>query len=230
MGVKKLNPDNFIIDDLEIIGIFKSFFQTKEKLWSWQQKFNAQGIRPVHFCMIRKIDVIKKFIEIVPNNSSGFKFTPGEEIFIFSRERGLAVKIKPREMEGPYLVIPLPTRLSKLAPDFVSKISLVEADNEEANLTNRAAPRKKAGEKMATIKKLGDAEGQVNFFDLYDISPGGMGFTVEDPAEFAKGETVQLIAIDGKALPKPVEGTITAVRQMDDEFGGDLFKVGVKFG
>ena len=102
----------FITDDLEIIGIFKEFARSRKNLWAWQQNVDQNGKRPVHFITIKKVDPIKKTIIVFPNNSDGFRFTKGSEIFLFCSDRGFAIKTPVRELEKDFITIPLPARLN----------------------------------------------------------------------------------------------------------------------
>lgn len=222
----------FITDDLEIIGIFKEFVRSRKHLWAWQQTPDATGKRPVHFITVKKVDAIKKTIYVVANNTDGFRFTKGAEIFLFCADRGLAIKTPMRELEKEYITIPLPMRLNVLSKEFLEKIELVERENEENNLHKRAAPRSQAKSgQLVGIDKI-DEEGKVlraDLFPLYDISAGGVGFKVHDPAEFTAGDRIRVTHVDGKPLGKPLIGIVMAVRQMEDEII-DTFKIGVKFG
>ena len=221
----------FITDDLEIIGIFKEFAKSRKHLWAWQQNPDASGKRPVHFIHIKKVDVIKKTIVVMPNNADGFRFTKGAEIFLFCSERGLAIKTPVRELEKDYLTIPMPMRLNLLSKEFLEKIELVEKENEESNLHKRTAPRSQAKSgQFVGIDKIDENHKVIraDLYELYDISAGGVGFKVHDPAEFATGDLIRVSHVDGKPLGKPLVGSVVAVRQMEDELT-DTFKIGVKF-
>lgn len=221
----------FITDDLEIIGIFKELAKNRKHLWAWQQNPDTTGKRPVHFIIVKKVDAIKKTIVVYANNADGFRFTKGSEIFLFCSERGLAIKTPVRELEKEYLTIPLPVRLNLLSKEFLTKIELVEKENEESNKHKRAAPRSQAkGDQFVGVDKINDAGETLRseLYTLYDISAGGVGFKVHDPAEFATGDRIRVTHVGGKLLPKPLTGNVMAVRQMDDEVL-DTFKIGVKF-
>lgn len=227
-----MGPKNkFITDDLEIIGTFKAFKTVKSKLWAWQQKTNEKGLRPVHFIRVQKVDPIKKIIIFCPINADEFKFFKDEEIFIFSSDKGMAFKTPIRTMQAGILSVAMPKRLNFLSADFLAKIEIVEKDNEEINLHKRQAPRKQAkGDQIIGLKKLSVSGEEIKegFYYLYDISAGGMGFKIEDPAEFEVGERVCLYSIDGNNLPKKIYGIVMSVRQMEEK-KAHVFKVGVKF-
>tara|TARA_R110000868_G_scaffold42681_8_gene144062 strand:- start:380 stop:1066 length:687 start_codon:yes stop_codon:yes gene_type:complete len=222
----------FITDDLEIIGIFKEFAKSRKCLWAWQQNLDESGKRPVHFITIKKVDPIKKTIIVFPNNSDGFRFTKGSEIFLFCSDRGLAIKTPVREFEKDFITIPLPARLNVLSKEFLQKIELVERENEDRNKHKRAAPRSQAKTgQLVGIDRIDEYEQTIrsDLHSLYDISAGGMGFMVHDPAEFAVGDLVRVTHVDGKKLPKELIGSVVAVRHLEDEVI-DTFKIGVKFG
>ncbi|GAB4414334.1 MAG: hypothetical protein OHK0056_21120 [Bacteriovoracaceae bacterium] len=227
---KVQDDKKFITDDLEIIDLFRYFAKTKEKLWAWQNKKDEKGFRPVHFAIIKKFDPLKKFIEFVPNNSNGFRLREKEEIYIFSKTRNLAFKAIAREMGKEFLIIGTPKHINILSEELAAKLSIVEKEDEESNLTKRTVPRKSAKDgQMVSVERI-DQEGvrsKLMMYGLYDISQGGMGFRVSDPAEFLKGDIVEVVEIDGKPLPKRIVGIVVAVREMEDEF--ETFKVGVQF-
>lgn len=221
----------FITDDLEIIGIFKEFVKSKKHMWAWQQNPDASGKRPVHFITVKKVDPIKKTIVVYANNSDGFRFTKGAEIFLFCSNRGLAIKTPVRELEKEYLTIPLPARLNLLSKEFLEKIELVEKENEDNHKHKRGAPRSQAKSgQLVGIDKLSDNGSilRTDLYSLYDISAGGMGFKVHDPAEFTTGDLIRVTHVDGKLLGKALTGVVMAVRQMEDEIL-ETFKIGVKF-
>lgn len=222
--------ENYVIsDDMEIYGILKSMSQRKEKLWSWQVKNENDSKRSVHYAIIRKVDPIKKTIEIVPNNSSGFRFKPGQDLFLYSTQKGIALKINIREFDPFYITFTTPSRLNVLSKDFLTNIELVEKEDESSNKHKRNVPRiRPKADQIVTIKKLALAGGAMKFYQLYDISQTGMGMVVDDPAEFELMEKIEVLAINNKDLPKVLKGEVVAIRQMGDE-GSDQFKVGVKF-
>lgn len=228
---KKVQDEKkYITDDLEIIDLFRFFTKTKEKLWVWQNKKDENGYRPVHFAVIRKYDPLKKFIEFSPNNSNGFRLRDKEEIYIFSKSRNIAFKAVARELGKEFIIVTTPKHLNILSEELASKLTIVEREDEDSNLTKRSVPRKSAKDgQMVGVERI-DQNGERSkllMYGLYDISQGGMGFRVNDPAEFMKGDTVEVVEVDGKPLPKRLSGTVMAIREMEDEF--ETFKVGVQF-
>lgn len=228
MEARKINPE-FITDDLEIIDLFRMIHKSKEKLWTWQQVPNETGVRPVHFSKIRKVNPIKKTIEIEPTNKSGYRFSEEHEIFLYSRSKNIAIKFKAKWTDTHYIIFNIPIRLNLLSEELSQKISIIEKENEEANKHKRTAPRKKTNSGFVMlIKNFEENPNQKPvFYDLYDVSSGGMGVKVEDPAEFIKGMKVKITSISGKDLAKTIQGEVMSVREMPED---DSFKVGVKFG
>lgn len=216
-----------ITDDLEIIDFFRVLHKSKERLWLWQQRLNDQGERPVHFCVLRKLDVLKKSVELTPLTDEGFTFGSKDlELFLYSRKRNIAFKFVPRELEDHYIMLALPAKLNFLSEDLAAKISLVETENEEENLHRRQQPRKAAGEKQTvTLTKEGD-QGKGKQYALYDISAGGLALKSPDPGLFSKGEKLIALKINDQELPNPVKCKVVSVRHIIDD---DLFKVGVQF-
>lgn len=212
-----------ITDDLEIIDFFRVLAKSKERLWLWSQ--NPEG-RTVHFCQVRKLDVLKKTIELTPLTENGFSFPSKEaEIFLYSRARNMAVKFKARELEGHYILLSLPPRVNHLSEELARKINLVEEENESGMEAKRGQPRKQLGEKQ-TAQLFLNGKPKVLKFDLYDISAGGLALKSPDPGAFAKGDTIEVFSINGKELPKRLKGKVMSVRHIVED---DLFKIGVQF-
>ena len=226
--------ENYVIsDDMEVYGFLKAMAARKEKLWSWQSRDENDGTsRAVHYAIIRKVDLIKKTIEIVPNNSTGFRFSADKDLFLYSTVKGVALKIKIREFDPFYITFSTPPRLNVLSKDFLTNIELVEKENEVANKHKRNVPRvKPKAMQGVSINKITASNKLMKFYQLYDISAGGMGMLVDDPAEFEVGEKLEVLSINEKDLPKPITGQVMAIRQMseDESEFSDQFKVGVKF-
>lgn len=224
------NPQ-LITDDLEIIGIFKAFMQRKEKLWTWQSTAELKGKRVVHYSIVKRVDPLKKLIELKPNNRSGFRFTSGDEIFLFSKIRSIAIKLKVREMGPEYIVLALPAKLNLIHGDFLRNIELVEKENEGANKHLRAVPRLQANEEqLVGVRRSSASESDyrpLEFYELHDMSQGGLSFHVSDPAEFTVGDYVQIDHLNGKELKARIEAKVASVRVLEE--ADDLFKVGVAF-
>ena len=215
-----------IDDDLEIIDILKALKNEREKLWLWQPKGTSES-RAVHYGVIRRCDIMKKLIEIVPTRAKGFKFSSPRELFLFSERRCIACKVKVQEYEGGYLTFVLPDRMNLMPGDFLEKFKIVEPENEQKFSHLRQLPRRAAkGGQMLGLLREDEESDRLDYFSLYDISQGGMGFRAEDPGEFLVGDKVIAVEIDGKPLPKKLRGEVVAVRQMEDE---NNFKIGVKF-
>jgi hypothetical protein len=224
------NPQ-LITDDLEIIGIFKAFMQRKEKLWTWQTAATGKSRRVVHYSIVKRVDPLKKTIELKPNNRSGFHFTSSDEIFLFSKVRSIAIKLKVREMGPEFIVLVLPVKLNTIHGDFLKNIELVEKENEDAHKHMRTVPRVVAlEEQLVGIRRKTDSESQyqpLEFYGLHDMSQGGLSFHVSDPAEFTVGDTVQVEHLNAKELKTALAGKVASVRLLEDN--EELFKVGVAF-
>lgn len=218
-----------ISDDMEIHGLLKAILKTKERLWIWQKK-RGDGTRPVHYATIKRVDQIKKTVVIQPNNTTGFRFDPKEPVFIYSQDRFIAFKVPVREYDKFYISFSLPGRINHLDSEWINGLELVEREDENSNLHKRAQQRVSAqNDQIVSVRKISgtDVASRPQFYMLYDMSKGGMGFKMDDPAEFVPGDRIEVLGIDGKELPKKLRGTVKAVRQMDDLLKS--FKVGVQF-
>ncbi len=217
-----------ISDDIEIIGVFKFFINSKEKVWVWQKNINPHtGKRTVHMAIVKKIDYEKRTIEIRPNNKGGFKFDDAEEIFFYSVTRFIAAKVNVKIQENSHLIFAIPERLNILDQNVITRIGIVEREEETKFKHLRTIARKDAKDnQVVTIKRFNGQEVRTHI--LHDISGGGMGFIVDDPGEYEIGESIEIENIDGKPLSKVVTGRVVAMRQLDDRELGE-FKIGVEF-
>lgn len=216
-----------ITDDLEIIDFIRVLHKSKENLWIWQQLPNEKGERPVHFCHVRKFDVLKKLIELTPKADEGFSFqTKDADLFLYSRKRNTAFKFRPRELEGHYIMLSVPEKLNHLSEDLAAKISLVEEENESENQHLRQQPRKSAGENQ-TVTLAKEQEGaRPKQYHLYDISAGGLALKTPDPGIFKKGDELSISSINAQPLPQKIKARVVSIRHMIED---DLFKVGIQF-
>lgn len=217
-----------ITDDLEVHDILRGIVRNKEKLWAWQKNGDK---RIVCHCFIRKVDVIKKFCEIIPIKSNQFKFNEENDIFIHSKERRLAIKVNNIiEFDSMFIRFTLPSTINQVEEDFLDKIELVEKENEHENIHKRYTKRKKIkDEKLTGLYKQVDEEGILGFYVIGDVSSGGMSFFVDDPSEFENGQELNLISVGERDFKKPVAAIVRSIRQVEDEYEETRFKVGIQF-
>lgn len=216
----------FITDDLEIIDFLRVLMKSKEKLWIWQQVEGDLSERPMHFCTLRKFDVLKKNLELTPLTEEGFTFKKdSKELFLYSRKRNIAFKFTPREFESHYIMLGMPVRLNYLSEDLAAKLSFVEQENEDAEMHRRQQPRKVAGDKQ-TVRLVREGQSKNQQFNLYDISAGGLALRCPDPGIFKKGDKLTIVSINQAPLAQEITGKVVSIRHMIED---DLFKVGVQF-
>lgn len=229
MSKETKGPVNEAIeDDLEIIGIFKAFLQRKEKLWVWQKSPDGKSQRVVHYALVKKIDSIKKMIELRPNNTNGFLFAdPKLPLYVYSNKRCVALKSQMRECTKEFISIPLPKRLNGISGEQLQNLELIEKENEQQFQHQRQSPRLLAKEDqvLALKRKTENSTTPIQHYKLYDMSQGGLAFEVYDPTEFIKDEELIFVSLAGKMFQKEIHGRVVSVRQMSD----DTFKVGVEF-
>lgn len=103
-------------------------------------------------------------------------------------------------------------------------LSLDEEDKLFAD--KRESPRvRPKTQKLVKVVKKGESE--FNFFDLFDLSRGGMSFVTTIPDNYPKGSEIFITGFDAFDLDDPLVGTVMSHRQLDDaEYD---VKVGVKF-
>jgi hypothetical protein len=223
---KETGPQ-LVTDDLEIIDLFRLLHRDKEKLWLWQQIPNEEGDRPVHYCLIKKVDVLKKMITLTPLTQEGFTFKKSQkELFLYSKTKNIATKISPREIDPAYIFFPIPEKINALSEELAAKINLVEKENESENSHKRSQPRKQAtGKQTIRAYKEGNDK-KILPYTLYDISAGGLALKTIDPGMFKQGDFITIVSINAKELEMVISGEVVSVRHMEEE---DVFKVGVRF-
>jgi hypothetical protein len=180
----------------------------------------------MHFCTLRKFDVLKKNLELTPLTEEGFTFKKdSKELFLYSRKRNIAFKFTPREFESHYIMLGMPVRLNYLSEDLAAKLSFVERENEDAEMHRRQQPRKIAGDKQ-TVRLVREGQSKNQQFNLYDISAGGLALRCPDPGIFKKGDKLTIVSINQAPLAQEITGKVVSIRHMIED---DLFKVGVQF-
>lgn len=218
--------EDFLSDDLEIINIFKKLLCRGTRVWLWQNPEEKGGKRHAHYAVVKRYDVLEKYIEVRPIEGAQFRFTPKRPVFLLSDDCGVAFQLKVRKFEPLFIAFETPDKLKEVSDDFKRGLQIVEREDEEKFSHMRTAPRKSAGTDKSIGITKGAAEGTPTYYFLYDISSGGMGFLTEDPGEFSVGDSLVAHAIDGNPLPKALHGEVVAVRNLEDSAS---FKVGVRF-
>lgn len=199
----------------------------EEKVWLWQESLEDFEKPLVHFGSLFKYDDTKGIGEIKPTSEDGFTFRPEMEINLYCPGYTLWFKFESREVRERKVTFNRPDRMSKLDPEFIQQLELIEIENEKENMHMRQAPRRQAkGEKRVGVQKATDPLERIREYHLYDMSKSGAGFIVDNPALYERGQKIILLSLDGKALDVPLRGRIMGVRQMDDD---EQFKVGIMF-
>lgn len=219
-----------IVDDLEIIGILKKLAMNKIKLWIWQDVSLPSGERRriVQYSLIQKVDPIKNIFFLKPSSKNGFKFEENILIYLLANKRAVAFSIMPREMGTQFVIAQIPKKMTNVESEFIDKIELIEKEDEAkySHLRQNTRKQLKAGQ-LVGVRRVGmNGEiGILNFYDLFDVSSGGMGFCVDDPSELNVDEVILVESIDGSTLAKSLELVVKSVRQLEDS----IFKVGLEF-
>lgn len=117
---------------------------------------------------------------------------------------------------------------SKHDQDFLNNefdhLSVDEEDKMFADKRESPRVRPKVQKIVKLVKK---GEDSVNFFDLFDLSRGGMSFVTSIPDHYPKGTEVKIVGFDTFDLDDPLIGTVMSVRPIDGS-GIDV-KIGIKF-
>ncbi len=111
-------------------------------------------------------------------------------------------------------------------PDKISTVDTVINLNEDEQFAHkRAAPRARPSvDKKVTLHVQGrDSDSKT--FVLFDLSRGGLSFTISGKDLFQKNDLLEVTAFDDKPVDPPMIGIIRSIR----EEGMDEFRVGVQF-
>ncbi|MBF0297082.1 MAG: PilZ domain-containing protein [Oligoflexia bacterium] len=115
------------------------------------------------------------------------------------------------------------TELLKISSATLSK----EEREEQYYKEKRGSTRKQIkGDKHARIFKKNDENSVPEYYQLLDLSQGGIAFVCEDKNEFKPGAIIVIDEITGSSISNAVEGEVRSVRTRDEETG---YKVGVRF-
>lgn len=213
-----------ITDDLEIIDLLKVIASSKERVWLWQNI----GERTVYQATLRKVDQIKKLVQINPTAQKGFQFESKDNVFLYSENKLIATKLSIREVESDYIVFSLPKKIMQVSESFVDGLELVERENEGAHAHERSHDRNEIhGEKFVKISFQHEPPSKGTIYYLNDISAGGMSFRVDDPGAFHKGDLIEVSEMHGKVLDTTMKGEVMSVRELSA--AGTHYKVGVRF-
>ena len=218
-----------IYDDLEIIDYLRVFLRTRERLWLWQIKDQINESRTIQLATLKKLNIIKKSMYLESISREDFRFHLKKDIVVYSRNKNLIFKVRPKQVDINSIILPLPQKMSLLSERFASLINIIEKENEEIHRHKRSHARKQAQSlQFAFIRKLtcdGRSE-DTQQIKLYDISPSGIGLRSDHSQEFEKGSRLMLMGINTKMLSRPLSGTVMSVRYMEEE---NFYKIGIQF-
>lgn len=213
-----------IKDDLEIIDILKAIQTSKEKVWIWQNV----GERVVQHALLKKVDSIKKLVQIHPTATKGFNISSRDNVFLYSQNKLIATKLSVREIEKDFIVFSLPQKIMRVNESFVDGLKFVEVDNEEAHSHERTHNRQEiGGDKFIKVNFENEPTAKGEIYFLGDISQSGLSFRIDDPGSFHKGDLLEFSEMNGKELDPLMKGEVMSVRELPEMPG--MFKVGVRY-
>jgi hypothetical protein len=213
-----------ITDDLEIISILKTIQSSKEKVWLWQNI----GERIVQLALLKKVDQIKKLVQIHPTAAKGFHFSSKDNVFLYSQNKLIATKISIREVDKDYIVFTLPQKMMKVTESYVDGLQFVEKEDEQAHTHERSFNRQEIiSEKFIKVSFQNEPLKKGDIYFLGDISQSGLSFKIDDPGAFHRGDLLSFSELNGKTLNPAMKGEVMSVRELPDAPG--MFKVGVRY-
>ncbi|MBT3234349.1 MAG: PilZ domain-containing protein [Bdellovibrionales bacterium] len=228
--------DKVVRDDWEIIKFFSALQNTKERIWLWQKK-DADEIDStrsgrenisVHFAQVKKIDTVKQVFCLLPARGGTFRFNRREPIFFYSPKSGMGSRMDVIEASDEYLYLKPPKQLTVIPKQLFNRLEVVEQECEEDYLERRRAARTKPKKtRNAGLHFTRESSNPLSYFEIYDMSSGGMGLVINDPGIFQPGDLITVVKVDDQDLPELIFGEIVSIRKFPD--CDDLFKAGVKF-
>lgn len=111
---------------------------------------------------------------------------------------------------------------------FETELSFIELDAEdEKYASKRAAPR--ARPPQGKMVKVGSSENpsDFDFYSLFDLSRGGVGFLSVTEDEFEIGAQINILGFDSNEFDRPMVAQVKAIRETDET--KSLFKIGCAF-
>ena len=219
----------FITDASGIVDLLQLLNKNEENIWIWQDAPKEK--RKIYLGIVKGIDSIKEEFCIIPASyDTTFHFQEHTIISLYSKKQKMILRTEYQNLDMDQVVLKIPTKVGVLSEKLAKEFDLIEKENEADHLTQRQFKRKPATkEQSVTLEKIDEEENSIGLavYILYDISPGGMGFRVEDMAAFKKGDRIRVLEINRKTTPKKLQGTITSLKRIDEE--SDSVKVGVQF-
>ena len=115
-------------------------------------------------------------------------------------------------------------------PEPKTEESPQESDDPAVDYTAiRSAPRgKSSGDQVVeVVYTSGPRLGEKGYFELYDLSVGGLSFIVFDEEEIPKGTTLNITNLGGAEKNPPLKAEAVSFSELGAETGE--FKIGLKF-
>lgn len=209
-----------ITDSLKIINILNKLKFNKTQFWSWQKKDKERNLQ---FLSIQMIDFYKKTITVTPfySDKVEISFIKNKPIYLCDKKLGYTFKSEIQYIENHFMILKYPQMINIAKNDLVDKIEIIEKENEESHIHERAHERKQPQSFQFIEVKKNDSS-KINFCQLHDLSQGGLSFITDIPSLFSKGEEIKI-----RISEKPITGIVTSTKELPNQYNS--FKVGVQF-
>lgn len=219
-----MSEESVIKDPAQIIEVFKAGLRDQNKFAVWQEEKGSTRGQP--FCWGRIIGIKKEGLEIKLEYVKKVRINQKGPVYIFGYESNLLCKVPISKMGLNLLIVPIPSELLKVDVDYLEKKNIISKEDEKKFMIQRAEKRSKSeGNNFTQFKMSGLYQKKSKKFRLYDLSPNGLSFLIQNPEGFEVDEEIEIININQKEFEPPLLGEIRSVRSMDD----GQFKVGILF-
>jgi len=219
-----LSDEAVITDSLKIIEAFKAGLRDQTKFAVWQEEKGTTRGQP--FCWGKIIGIKKEGLEIKLEYVKKVRINPKNLVYIFGYKSSLLCKLPITKMGLNLLIVPFPKEFLKVDEDYLEKKNVISKEDEKKFMIQRAEKRSRSeGDNYTKFKKVGVYQKKSKKFRLYDLSPNGLSFLIQNPEGYEVQDLIEIININQKEFEPPLKGVIRSIREMDD----GQFKVGIEF-
>lgn len=219
-----MSDEAIIKDQGQIIEIIKSGLKDQNKFAVWQEEKGSTRGQP--FCWGKIIGIKKEGIEIKLEYVKKVRINQNNSIFLYGYKNKFVCNIPILKMGLNLLIVPIPKEIMNVDDNYLEKKNVISKEDEKKFMIQRAEKRSVSeGNNFTQFKKAGLYQKKSKKFRLYDLSPGGMSFLIQNPEGFEAEESIEILTINQKEFEPPLIGEIRSIRQMDD----GQYKVGILF-
>ena len=219
-----MSEEAIIKDPGQILEIIRVGFRDQNKFAIWQEEKGSTRGQP--FCWGKIIGIKKEGVEIKLEYVKKVRINQNNSIFLYGYKNKIVCKIPIIKMGLNLLIVPIPKEIMNVDDNYLEKKNVISKEDEKKFMIQRAEARSVSeGNNFTQFKKTGLYQKKSKKFRLYDLSPNGMSFLIQNPEGFEAEESIEIITINQREFEPPLFGVIRSIREMDD----GQYKVGIEF-